>query len=267
MTGQVEQALEAGFWHIDTAQFYANEYSVGNAIRESGLKRQELYITTKYASGNIRKAAENSLKQIGTSYVDLYLVHFPYTIEKDFAKGWAQIEELKKDKLARSIGVSNFNVEQLQTILKTAKIVPAVNQIRFHPYNYAENKPMLELCAKHNIVVEGYSPLTSITKVPGGPVDKPVQDAADRLGITPAQVILSWVKSKGVVIVTTSSKKSRLDEYIAVGDLPSLLLEEIAAIDEAGAKGPPSEWVHRIKTRILPLAVFSVVAAVVRWVL
>jgi len=226
-----------------------------------------LYITTKYGYGNIREVAENSLKQIGTSYIDLYLVHKPISISNDFEKGWAQIEELKKDKLARSIGVSNFNVEQLQAILKTAKIVPAVNQIKFHPYNYAENKAVLELCAKHNIVVEGYSPLTSITQVPGGPVDKPVQDAADRLGITPAQVILSWVKSKGVVIVTTSSKKSRLEEYLSVGDLPPLLPEEIAAIEEAGAKGPPSQWVQRIKTRILPLAAFTVVAAVIRWVL
>ncbi|KIJ53162.1 hypothetical protein M422DRAFT_242285 [Sphaerobolus stellatus SS14] len=139
--------------------------------------------------------------------------------------------------------------------------------IAFHPYNYETNKPTLEFCAKHGIVVEGYSPLTSITQFPGGPVDRPVQAAADRLGITPAQVLLAWVKSKDAVIVATSSKRERLDECLAVGDLPELLPEEIAAIEEAGAQGPPSTLLQLVKKRILPLAGLSAIALFLRYAL
>ncbi|KIJ53163.1 hypothetical protein M422DRAFT_155633 [Sphaerobolus stellatus SS14] len=264
--GQIEQAIETGFWHIDTAQSYKTEESVGDAIRESGLARKDLYITTKFSGlSEIEEAIQTSLKQIGVSYVDLYLVHHPRHIKDDFAGGWAKIEQIKAQGLAKSIGVSNFTVNDLQTLLKTAKVTPAVNQISFHPYNYQQNKSLLEFSAKNGIVIEGYNPLTSITRFPGGPVDKAVQVAADRLGVSPAQVLLSWVKSKGVVIVTTSSKKSRLEEYLAVGDLPSLLPEEIAAIEEAGAQGPSVQLIQRIKGRAIPLIGLCLVAAAVRW--
>jgi diketogulonate reductase-like aldo/keto reductase len=239
-TEYVEQALECGFTHIDTAAVYLNEYTVGTAIKESGLSRSELYITTKYFEGNIRDSMKDSLSQLGLTHVDLYLIHQPTQVEDDFEGAWKEFEKIREDGLAKSIGVSNFNVEQLQTILKTAKIKPAVNQIRFHPYNYAEQKSLLEYSAKHGIVTEAYSSLSPITKMPGGPVDIPVACAAKRIGATPTQVILSWVRSKGIVIVTTSRTKQHLQEYLAVPDLPALTKEEILAIDEAGAKGYPS---------------------------
>lgn len=243
VTDYVGQAIENGFSHIDTAQFYQTEAYVGLAIKESGLPRSSLYITTKYSfHGSPRQAIQQSLNKIGLSYVDLYLVHFP-SLFSDFESGWQEFEKMKKDGLTRSIGVSNFNLENLQKLMKIAVTKPAVNQISFHPYNYASHKALLEYCAKHSITVEAYGSLNSITRNPGGPVDAVVNAAAKRLGATPNQVIFSWVRSKGVAIVTTSRSKERLQEYLAVEDLPPLTAEEIAAIDDAGAKGPPSRLV------------------------
>ncbi|KAG6846497.1 hypothetical protein H0H93_013583, partial [Arthromyces matolae] len=217
----VSQAIETGFSHIDTAQAYRNEESVGVAIRESGLSREDLYITTKYSRpGPISEAARNSLDKLGLKFVDLYLIHVPSLVEHDLEGSWREFEKIKQDGLARSIGVSNFNLEQLQTIVKIAHIKPAVNQIQFNPYTYAQHKPLLEYAAKHDIVVEAYSSLayvsfyhrvlyqanwsiySPITKFPGGPVDAVVNAVAKRHGISPDQVIFLWVRAKGAVIVT-----------------------------------------------------------------
>lgn len=241
VTDYVGQAIENGFSHIDTAQFYQTETYVGLAIKESGLPRSSLYITTKYSGpGKSQQAIQQSLNKIGISYVDLYLVHFPKLFSESV---WQELEKMKKDGLTRSIGVSNFTLEDLQKLLKTAVTKPAVNQIKFHPYNYASHKALLEYCSKQNIIVEAYGSLYSITQNPGGPVDVVVNAAAERIGATPNQVIFSWVRSKGVSIVTTTRSKERLQEYLAVEDLPPLTAEEIAAIDDAGAKGPPSQLV------------------------
>ncbi|KZT27438.1 Aldo/keto reductase [Neolentinus lepideus HHB14362 ss-1] len=244
-TEYVEQALETGFSHIDTAAIYGNEDTVAKGVRESGLNRSDLYITTKYDGGDIQSAVRTSLTKLDLKHIDLYLIHFPRLVEKNLETSWQEFEKIKEDGLAKSIGVSNFNLEQLQLLVKTAKIVPAVNQINFHPYNYASHKALLEYSAKHGIITEAYGSLTPITKTPGGPVDKPVAAAAKRLGASPVQVILKWVQQKGVVIVTTSSRKEHLTEYLAVADLPDLTDEEIAAIDEAGAKGPTSPMQKR----------------------
>ncbi|KAI0354864.1 Aldo/keto reductase [Trametes cingulata] len=239
VTDYVIQALETGFSHIDTAQWYGTEDSVGRALRDSALDRSELYITTKWSGRtSIPVAIRNSLDQLGLKQVDLYLIHNPAVVT-DIVKDWRQFEKIKETGLSKSIGVSNFDLVQLQELLKFARIKPAVNQILFHPYNYEENKELLEYSARHGIITEAYSSLQPITRYPGGPVDKPVQAAAKRLNATPTQVLLSWVRSKGVAIVTTSSTKEHLEEYLAVADLPPLTAEEIAAIDEAGAKGPP----------------------------
>ncbi|KAJ7256786.1 Aldo/keto reductase [Mycena haematopus] len=250
-----QQAIDTGFSHLDTAQAYSTEETVGRAIQESGLPRSDLYITSKYHHGEIQLSVRASLYQLKLQYLDLYLIHGPGLVP-DLEAAWKQFERIKDDGLAKSIGVSNFTVEQLQTVVKSARIIPAVNQINFSPYNYAQHKDLLEYSAKHGIITEAYSSLAPITRFPGGPVDAPVAAAAKRLGITPTQVILLWVKSKGVVIVTTSSSKAHLEEYIAVGDLPPLTDDEIAAIDAAGAKGPPSAV---IKPRRRPFAVGGLV--------
>ncbi|CAA7262783.1 unnamed protein product [Cyclocybe aegerita] len=237
----VEQAIEVGFSHIDTAQYYQNEEHVGTAIRETGLARSDLFVTTKYGRGSVSAAFDDSLKKLGLKYVDLYLIHNPRGVENGDLEGvWRKFEKFQEDGLAKSIGVSNFTIEDLQKVLKTARVTPAVNQIHLHPYNISENKELLEYHAKHGIITEAYGSLSPITRYPGGPVDVPLKKAAQRLGITPTQVVFLWVRAKGAVIVTTSSSKEHLLEYLAVGDLPDLTEEEVAAIDEAGANGPPS---------------------------
>jgi diketogulonate reductase-like aldo/keto reductase len=132
---------------------------------------------------------------------------------------------------------------------RRSKVTPAVNQIRLHPYNLKEQAATLAYCAARGIQVAAYSALTPLTRAPGGPVDAPVRAAADARGATPAQVLLLWARAKGAALVTTSSRKERLQEYLAAGDLPPLTLAEVAAIDAAGALGPPKsikwEWAGR----------------------
>ncbi|KAG5732066.1 NAD/NADP-dependent indole-3-acetaldehyde reductase [Termitomyces sp. T112] len=198
----ITQAVKMGFSHIDTAQMYNNETSAGDGIRRCGIARQNLFVTTKYLSGSIQEAIRLSLRKLDLDYVDLYLIHAPYLVENDFEGAWRQFEKIKEDGLARSIGISNFDVEQLQDIMKIAKIKPVVNQISLNPYNYASKKSLLEYASQHGIIIEAYNILASITQVPGGPADAPVNSIAKRLGISPGQVLLLWAKAKGVVIIT-----------------------------------------------------------------
>jgi len=243
----IELALDTGFCHIDTAQVYGNEQAVATAIRESGLDRSELFITTKYDGGSVQDRIRKSLNTLEMKQVDLYLIHYPLATENgDFERTWRGFERVKQEGLTKSIGVSNFTVEDLQKLLKIARVKPAVNQINLHPYNHAKHASLLTYHGTHGIVTEAYGSLAPITAFPGGPVDVPLEKAAKRLGITPTQVIFLWVKAKGAVIVTTSSSKQHLEQYIASGDLPPLTEEEVAAIDAAGAKGP-SVTLHSMK--------------------
>ncbi|KAH7876106.1 2,5-diketo-D-gluconic acid reductase [Lentinula edodes] len=280
ITQYIEQAIETGFSHIDTAVFYKTEKFVGRAIKESGLARSELFVTTKYfGEVPVQKSVRESLKNLGLHYLDLYLIHQPRIIP-NLVKTWKEFEKVQQDGLAKSIGVSNVvDVQQLENLLKFSRIKPAVNQvsplinavenvrrkrsfdhnmtdgripnnalqIRLHPYNYHDMKPVMDACAKHNIVVEAYSSLSPITTYPGGPVDVPLKAAAQRIGATPTQVVFLWVKAKGAVIVTTTTTKAHMEEYLAVADLPSLTKEEVIAIDTAGAQGPPSDIVTKLR--------------------
>ncbi|KAJ7709039.1 NADP-dependent oxidoreductase domain-containing protein, partial [Mycena rosella] len=238
-TSQVDQAISVGFSHIDTAQLYRNEAEAGVAIRDSGLERKEIWITTKYSGSDgldIKTSIKNSLENLGVSYVDLYLIHHPSLAVPDIPTAWAEMEEIQAQGLVKSIGVSNFNVNELAILLASAKVKPVANQILLHPYVYARQLPILEYAAKHNIVIEAYSALIPVTSLLGGPVDAPLTAIAERLGVSNDQVLLAWTKAKGAVVVTTSSKKERLLGYLGAGDLV-LTAEDIAAIDAAGAKG------------------------------
>ncbi|KAL9711306.1 hypothetical protein Ac2012v2_005846 [Leucoagaricus gongylophorus] len=237
----IENALDQGFEHIDTAQFYRNEESVGIAIRQSGLSRSEIFVTTKWsgADTDIQRSLETSLAKLGLKYVNLFLIHHPSTTRGKLESVWRSFERLRDTGLTKSIGVSNFNIEELECLFKIARVKPVVNQIKFHPYNWAENKLLLEFHKKHGIVTEAYSSLSPITRYPGGPVDAALAKAAKRLNATPAQIIFLWIKAKGAVIVTTTSKCRRMKEYLTAGDLPDLTPEEVTAIDEAGLRGLP----------------------------
>ncbi|KAF5391006.1 hypothetical protein D9757_004061 [Collybiopsis confluens] len=243
---QVDQAINVGFNHVDTAQSYRNEQEAGQAIRESGLSRSDIFITTKYSGLNgldIKTSIQNSLNNLGVSYVDLYLIHHPSLARPDIPTAWKEMEELKLKGLVKSIGVSNFGVDDLARLLASAKIPPAANQILLHPYVYAQQAPIIDYAKKHDIVIEAYSSLIPLTQRPGGPVDVPVKEIAKKHNVAPEQVLLAWVNAKGAVCVTTSSKKDRLQRYLDAGDL-KLSDAEIEAIEAAGALGAVGRFSH-----------------------
>lgn len=236
---QLTQAFDTGFYHIDTAQLYGNEAEVGIAIGQLGLERSDVFITTKFSGSNgldIPTSIRNSLQYLNTSYVDLYLIHNPGLAVPDIPTVWSQMEKVQEAGLARSIGVSNFNEKQLEILLSSAKIKPAANQIYLHPYNYQQQSPTMEYAARYDIVIEAYGALTPVTSEPGGPVDAPLNEIATRLRATTDQVLLAWIKAKGAVVVTTSSKKARLLSYLSAGNL-ELSAEDVKRIDIAGAIG------------------------------
>jgi diketogulonate reductase-like aldo/keto reductase len=236
---QIAQAFDTNYYHIDTAQGYRNEAEVGIALHESGLSRGDVFITTKYSGFDgldIPTAIRNSINNIDTPYVDLYLIHNPRLAVPDIPTAWAEMEKVVEDGLAKSIGVSNFGVQDLEILLASAKIKPAANQILLHPYVYQQQAPIVKYAAEHGIVIEAYSALQPLTKEPSGPLDAPLNEIATRLGATTDQVLLAWTKAKGAVIVTTSSKKTRLEGYQDAGDI-ELSKEDIAVIDAAGALG------------------------------
>ncbi|KAJ4474253.1 Aldo/keto reductase [Lentinula aciculospora] len=253
---QVDQAISVGFSHIDTAQAYRNETEAGKAIHDSGLKRSEIFITTKYSGLNgldIKTSIKNSLQNLGVNYVDLYLIHHPRLAVPDIPTAWKEMEKLKEQGVVKSIGVSNFGVNDLAVLLASTKIPPAANQILLHPYVYATQAPIIDYAKKHNITIEAYSALIPLTERPGGPVDVPVKELANKLNVAPEQVLLAWVKAKGAVVVTTSSKKDRLQRYLDAGDI-ALSDEEITAIDAAGASGSSTEASRKLFTGILIIA-------------
>ncbi|KAJ3833123.1 Aldo/keto reductase [Lentinula raphanica] len=260
---QVDQAISVGFNHVDTAQAYRNEAEAGTAIRDSGLTRSDVFITTKYSGLNgldIKTSIQNSLKNLGVSYVDLYLIHHPRLAVPDIPTAWKEMEKLVDQGLVKSIGVSNFGVNDLAVLLASAKIPPAANQILLHPYVYAMQAPIIDYARKHNIVIEAYSALIPLTQRPGGPVDVPVKELAKKLNVAPEQVLLAWVKAKGAVAVTTSSKKDRLERYLDAGDI-SLTEQEITAIDAAGAAGSRNAF-RKLLTSVLMFAACAVLTVI-----
>ncbi|KAF7310171.1 Aldo-ket-red domain-containing protein [Mycena indigotica] len=213
---------------------------VGAAIRDTGLARSEFYVTTKYSRSafSVDQSINNSLSQLGLKFVDLYLIHQP-SLSADITATWKELEAVQKAGLAKSIGVSNFPLNHLKQLCSdpSVTILPAVNQIQLHPYNYHRQRELIEWAQAQGIVIEAYGGLNSLTQSPGGPVDTPVAAAAARLCISPTQVLLGWLRAKGVVIVTTTSHEGRLAEYLAAGDLRPLPPADVAAIDAAGAQG------------------------------
>ncbi|KAH9476064.1 NAD/NADP-dependent indole-3-acetaldehyde reductase [Psilocybe cubensis] len=230
-----QQAISAGIYHIDTAQNYRNEAEAGIAIRESGLPREKIFVTTKWSRLNgldIATSFQNSLKELNISYIDLYLIHGAELCD-DIPSCWKEMEKIKDSGLAKSIGVSNFEVADLEQLFTVSKYTPTVNQILFHPYVYEESLPILDICKQEGIIVEAYSPLIPVTKYPGKSVDKISSSIARRLSATNDQVLLAWAKAKGTVPVTNSKKKQRLEGFVKAGDL-MLTPDDIASIDEAG---------------------------------
>ncbi|MEC0254188.1 aldo/keto reductase [Paenibacillus lautus] len=222
----VKSAITAGYRSIDTAAIYGNEEGVGQAIRESGVSRDELFITTKVWNDDqgyekTLQAFETSRKKLGLDIVDLYLVHWP---GKDkYLDTWKALIHLQKEGLVRSIGVSNFQIRHLQHIIEETGVVPVVNQVELHPL--LSQKELLGYARENRIVLEAWSPLMQ------GNLDQPVlAQIAEKYGKTTAQVILRWDIQNGVIVIPKSIKEHRIRENAGIFDF-ELSAEDMAAID------------------------------------
>ena len=239
----VTKALEVGYRHIDTAEMYGNERGVGEAIRAFGLDRGEVFVTSKLNNGfhrpdDARAAFDGTLSALGFDDVDLFLIHWPLPTlyDGDFVSTWKTLEEFQRDGRARSIGVSNFQVDHLERLAAETDVVPAVNQIELHPYFL--NDEVRAYGEAHGIATEAWSPIAQ-----GQVLDDPVVGRiADRLGRSPAQVVLRWHIQRGNVIFPKSTTPERIKENFELFDfeLAASDMDEIAALDrgEAGRIGP-----------------------------
>jgi 2,5-diketo-D-gluconate reductase A len=239
----VELALEAGYRHIDTAEMYGNERGVGEALRASGLGRDEVYITSKLNNGYhepdvARRAFDRTLEELGMDHVDLFLIHWPLPTlyDGDFVSTWKTLEEFRADGRARSIGVSNFEIAHLERLAAETETVPVVNQIEAHPYLL--NDEVRTYGESHGIATEAWSPIAQ-----GEVLDDPVIVAiADEVSRTPAQVTLRWHIQRGSIVFPKSTTPARIEENIQLFDF-ELDADQVARIDaldrgEAGRTGP-----------------------------
>ena len=211
----VLQALHNGYRHIDTAKFYRNEKDVAAAVLESGISREHVFITTKlwnddHGYDKTIRAFHESLKQLNMSYVDLYLIHYP--VRKLRMDSWRAMETLYEEGKCRAIGVSNYTVRHIEELLQLSKIVPAVNQVEFHPFLY--QKELLDFCHANKIHVAAYSPLTK-----GKKLGDPKLDAiAARYNKSPAQLLIRWALQHGLIVLPKSSQAERIRENADVFD-------------------------------------------------
>ncbi|MFB5190152.1 aldo/keto reductase [Alicyclobacillus fastidiosus] len=222
----VTYALSAGYRHIDTAAAYKNEQGVGNAIRKSGIAREDLFVTTKLWNADqgydtALRAFEESNRRLGLEYVDLYLIHWP--VKGKYKDSWKALEKLYKDGVVRAIGVSNFHIHHLEDLLADAEVVPAVNQVECHPL-LAQTK-LRSFCADHKIQFEAWSPLMQGNLDHGALVD-----IAKKYNKTPAQVVLRWDLQHDIVTIPKSIREARIVENAQVFDF-ELSSEDMAAID------------------------------------
>jgi len=223
----VKYALEIGYRHIDTASMYNNEKGVGIAIKQSNIKREDVFITSKVWNSdqgykNTIKAFNNSLKKLALEYLDLYLIHWP--VIGLYKETWKALEYLYKKGKIKAIGVSNFLINHLEELLKTAEIVPMVNQVEFHPYLIQQN--LLDFCAKNNIQFEAWAPLMrgNINKV------DLINTLAKKYNKNPFQVVLRWNLQKGVVTIPKSSKPVRIHSNAQIFDF-EISPEDVFKID------------------------------------
>jgi len=207
------------------------------AIKESGVSREQIYLTTKISGIKVQDtqtAFDLSLKKLQVDYVDQYLIHAPFFAEgseEALQKKWADMEAILKSGKAKSIGVSNFLQKDLEAILKTATVVPAINQIEFHPYLQHGN--LVEWMKGKGIAGSAFAPLTAAVKATPGPLDETYKTFATKYKVTPGEIALRWVLDQGLVVLTTSSSESRLKGYLGVENF-KLTPEEVAEISKIG---------------------------------
>eukprot|EP01043_Picozoa_sp_COSAG02_P031750 COSAG02_NODE_2085_length_9885_cov_9.743946_12_plen_334_part_00 len=271
----IRHALRVGVRHIDCAEMYGTELSVGEALRQAfdatELRRDEVWVTSKVLNeskmtpAGLRSACARSIERLGVSYLDLYLLHSPFGPDdvelsaQEQQAIWRGMEGLHREGLVRNVGCSNHRVSDLAAILATprATVRPAVNQIEFNPLLLTATEPMLHFCAIEGIVVEAYSALSSLVyegaRDTGGPLDKLVESLASAHGVSPGAVLLRWNLHKGTVVVSTSTKPHRVRATLRVFEF-ELSADEIAAIDST-ARG------QRVHKQFWPGALSEVAAS------
>jgi 2,5-diketo-D-gluconate reductase A len=249
----VRTALEIGYRHIDTAQMYRNEQGVGQAIREAGIDRAHVFVTSKLNNGfhkpdDARRAFDATLAALGFDYVDLFLIHWPLPTryDGDFVSTWQTLTEFKDDGRARSVGVSNFHVPHLERLARETDTTPAVNQVEAHLY--FANEVVRTYGRDHGIVTEAWAPLAR-----GKVVDDPdVTRIARTVGRTPAQVVLRWHIQRGDIVFPKSVTPQRIEENFALFDfhLDAADMEGLSALDkgEAGRTGPNPDRFDNLHT-------------------
>lgn len=239
----VLKALEVGYRHIDTAEMYGNEQQVGDAVKQSGVDRAEIFITSKlnndfHKPDDAKQAFAETLNKLSVEYIDLFLIHWPLPnrYDGDFVSTWQTLEEFKRDGRAKSIGVSNFQVPHLERLAAEAETVPAINQIELQPY--FQNRAVAQYNSEHGIATEAWSPIAQ------GDVldDATVKAVAAEIGKTPAQTVLRWHIQKGYIIFPKSATPERIEENFALFDF-ELSDEQMKRIDgldkgESGRHGP-----------------------------
>ncbi|MEV0848229.1 aldo/keto reductase [Streptomyces sp. NPDC049954] len=240
-------ALETGYRHIDTAEMYGNEKEVGQAVRESGVDRSELFVTSKLNNGfhahdDALAAFEQSLEDLDIGYLDLFLIHWPLPAVGDFVETWKAMEEIYRSGRAKAVGVSNFQPHHLRRLLENTDVVPAVNQIEVHPYLTQETVRAFD--AEHGIATEAWSPIAQ-GKVLGDPV---IVSIAERLGKTPAQVTLRWHLQRGDIVFPKSVTRSRVEENFDLFgfELSEGDLAEISALNRDERTGPDPDTFNMV---------------------
>ncbi|KAH7102403.1 oxidoreductase [Auriculariales sp. MPI-PUGE-AT-0066] len=247
-----QEALQAGIFHIDGAQAYSNEQSLGVALKSSGIPRSAVYITTKLnripAGSNVRTTLEESLRKLDVAYVDMFLIHSPEGHRNDHNYGgtkgtalrsvWKQMEGVREAGLTRSIGVSNFTKTDLDIILAEATVVPSLNQIRYNANLLSSSHETVELCTSKGIRIASYGGLAPI-RYPGGGLTgalATLKEQAKWSKISDTQILIKWAHAKGIVAVTTTSKTQRMREIAATltDSVPELSPDEVRQIDAAG---------------------------------
>lgn len=243
-TAAVAEALDAGYRSIDTAAIYGNESGVGRAIADSGIARDELFVTSKvwisdHGYDATLRAYDASLERLGLDHLDLYLIHWPTPALETYADTWRALESLYREGRVRAIGVSNFEPEHLERIASEGGVVPAVNQVELHPA--LQNRVVAEANAQRGILTEAWSPLAQGAVLS----DRSVVEIAERHGRTPAQVVLRWHLQQGRIVIPKSVTPARIAENLDVFGF-ELTGDELAAVDlleRDGRTGPhPAEF-------------------------
>jgi 2,5-diketo-D-gluconate reductase A len=243
----VTAALEVGYRHIDTAQGYGNEKEVGEAVRRSGLPRDEVFLTSKLGNDRqtreeILRSFDDTLAALGVDRIDLFLIHWPLPTVSDYVARWKVMEEIYAGGRARAVGVSNFHEQHLRDVFAASELTPAVDQIEVQPY--LTQDPLRAFNAEHEIAVEAWSPLAR-GKVAHDPV---IGAIAERLGRTPAQVTLRWHVQRGDIVFPKSVNRSRVEENYRIFDfaLDEADMAAISGLDRGERTGPDPEVMARV---------------------